>query len=287
VEFIDSLKTLNFSSKYDNTKRELLLSVPSNMNLKKKYPLIVSPHPFGFSNFENFAHGTPDLLYPFSGWSGLSNEYKVIIVLPLGHGRIYEKISLGYEGQIKDIVDVPEILNQYNFKIDESRMYLCGLSMGGMETLTTMGMYPGVYKAGFSFNGIADLSKWFFDILDKKVDKKLLDMKIDELVRDEVGNIQTEPNYYAKRSAISYIENLTKANLMLYWSSKDTVVPNQKLYQSKRLHDLIKQKNSNAQVFEHNHTDDHGYKKFDSEQCIKCHEYSDFKLAAEWLLLNF
>lgn len=288
MKFKDNLKTVSFLSKHDSTVRELLVSLPLELNTNKKYPLVISPHPFGFSNFENFIYGTPELLYPFSGWSGLSEKYQSIIVFPLGHGRFYEKISLGWQAQIEDFIQIPEILKSCGLKIDENKLFICGLSMGGMEALTAMGMYPGIFKAGFSFNGVVNLRKWFEDIINKNVDKKLSEMDVDKLVINEVGGSpEIIPLEYDKRSAINYINNLSKANLMIYWSSRDSAVPNQEAYQGKRLYDLIKKVNPKANVFEYDHTFDHGFEEFGPDECIKCHEYNDFNLAMDWFFSNF
>ena len=288
MNFVDSIKVIKFISSYDKARQEILLSLPLDFESSKSYPLVISPHPFGWSNFENFAYGAADLLQPFDGWSGISNKYKVIVALPLGHGRIFNKISLGWEGQIKDLVSIPEILENTSIKIEENKIYICGLSMGGMETLTTLGMYPGIFKAGFSFNGIADLKSWYSDIINGKTDKKLLDIQADKPIIEEVGGKPIEClEEYGKRSAVSYVGNLTKSNLMIYWSSKDSIVVNQELNQSKKLFDLIKAKNPNSQVYEHDHSYDHGFDNFDAEECIKCHEYSDFELAIKWFLSNY
>lgn len=49
--FIDNLKTLDFTSEYDGSKRSLLISIPLNFEEERSYPLIISPHPFGWSDF--------------------------------------------------------------------------------------------------------------------------------------------------------------------------------------------------------------------------------------------
>jgi predicted peptidase len=288
MNFIDNLRTLNFISDYDNSERGLLISFPLNFNKDKQYPLIISPHPFGWSNFENFYGGTADLLYAFKGWTGISERYKIIIALPSGHGRFHEKISLAWEAQIEDLISIPEILNNANIKINKDKMFICGLSMGGMETLTTLGKYPNILKAGFCFNAIADLNAWYNDVKQGNTDQKLVDMDILSLVNEELGGTPEElQEEYIKRSAVSYIDNLTEANLMIYWSSKESVVPNQENSQGKKLYDLIKLRNPNAKTYEHDHTYDHGFDKFGNDERMKCHEYSDFNLATKWFLENF
>jgi predicted peptidase len=286
MQYLDNLRTLIFKSGSDGTDRELLLSIPLDFKKGAKYPLVISPHPFGWSHFENFTSGAADLLQPFKGWSGLSEKYKVIIALPLGHGRIYEKISLGRDSQVQDLVAIPDVLDMMKIKINMERIYITGLSMGGMETLTTLGRYPDFFRAGFSFNGICDLAAWYDDIKNRAgVDQKLIDMEIDKLVVDEVGGTPSEcPDEYKKRSSVNYISSLVKTNLMLYWSSKESIVVNNEQHQSKRLYNLIKAEDPNSQVYEHDHSYEHGFSDFTPEERIRCHEYSDFDLAMKWLL---
>jgi len=190
MQFIDNLRTVRFVSSYDSTGRELLISLPLDFQIDKTYPLIISPHPFGWSHFENFSSGATDLLQHFDGWTGLSDRYKVIIALPLGHGRVHEKISLGWIGQIEDIVSIPKILKKMNIQTD--RVYASGLSMGGKDTLIACGMYPDFFRAGFIFNAIADLANWYEDIIHENCDRKLLDFTIDKLIVEEVGGTPSE-----------------------------------------------------------------------------------------------
>ncbi len=228
------------------------------------------------------------MLYPFKGWSGISNKYKVVIASPLGHGRNFEKISLAWEAQMNDISKIPSILARLDIKVKSEKIYISGLSMGGMETIAAMALYPGIFKAGFSFNALVDLVAWYKDIIEGHGSEKLLEMKVDGVVAEEIGGTPTEfLEEYEKRSPINYIDGLSGSNLMLYWSSKDNIVPNQEKYHNKKLFELIKRENSISKVYEYDHSYDHDFNKFDEEECTKCHEFCDFELAAKWFLGNF
>jgi len=142
------------------------------------------------------------------------------------------------------------------------------------------------FKSGFSFNGICDLAAFHDDIVNNAgVDQKLVDMEVDKLIADEVGGTPGEcPEEYANRSAVNYVDNLAKTNLMLYWSSKESIVVNNEQHQSRRLYDLIKTADPESPVYEHAHSYEHGFSEFTAEERIRCHEYSDFDLAMKWLL---
>ncbi len=283
VKFTDNLKIVVFKSNYDNSPRELLLSIPLDFDLKKTYPLIISPHPFGFSNLENYSYGTPDLLEPFKGWKGIPEKYKILLAIPYGHGKVFDSISLSWEGQMADIRDMPTFLKNDGFKL--SSIYIGGLSMGGMESLTALGMFPELFSAGFSFNGIADLKAWYLDIINNETDKKMLEMEVPSVIEQELGGTPKEcANEYLKRSAINYIKNLAKVPIKIYWSSKESIVVNQEIRQTRKLFDSVKELNPDAEIYEHDHSFEHGFKDFDETQRIRCHEFCDFDLATKWLL---
>lgn len=285
---MDNLKIINFISSYDYTSRELLLSLPLDYDNNKKYPLIISPHPFGWSNFENYAHGTPDLVYPFKGWMGISCKYNVIISLPLGHGRCFEKISLAWEAQMQDISEIPLILDRINIKIKMGKIYICGLSMGGMESLVAMALFPELFKAGFTFNALVDLAEWYNDIINGYGSEKLLTTNTDGIIIEEIGGPPDDfLEEYRKRSPISYVKKLSKTNLILYWSNKDNIVPHQEKYHNKKLFELLKKENPFLKVYEYDHSYDHGFNKFDQNERTKCHEFCDLELATRWFLRNF
>lgn len=279
----DLLKIIKFNSEYDNTDKELLLALPLKWKKSKKYNLIISPHFFGATYFENYYMGSSAMIETFSGWRGLASKYNVMVAIPLGHGRVYDRMSLAYEGQIQDLSKFPEMLESVGYRIN--KVYAGGISMGGMETLTLIGKFPEIFSAAFSYNGIADLSSWYEDVVNGKTDKKMLGMEILKLVSEEIGGTpQENEEEYLKRSAVSYIENLSKVPLMIYWSSMESLVVNQKSKQSKMLADKIRLNYPDAEIFDYDHSFDHGFSEFNAEERIRCHEFCDFDRATEWLL---
>jgi len=283
MEETDLLKIMRFDSSFDNSKKEMLLALPLRWDINKRYNLIISPHFFGATYFENYYLGAASMIEPFKGWQGIASKYNVLIAIPLGHGRVLDRISLAYEGQMKDLSELPYLLELKGYKI--GKVYAGGISMGGMETLTLVGKYPKIFTAAFSYNGIADLSSWYEDIIAGKTDKKMIDMSVPKLIIEEIGSTpQKNQEEYLKRSAINYIENLSKVPIMIYWSEKDSIVVNQQTKQTKMLADKIRLNNPKAEIFDYNHTNDHGFKYFNAEERIKCHEFCDFEQATKWLL---
>ncbi len=279
----DLLKIITFNSEYDNTKREMLLALPLKWDKNKKYSLVISPHFFGATYFENYYLGAAAMIEPFLGWKGLASKYNVMVAIPYGHGRVRDRESLAYEGQIYDLSKFPAMLESIGYRIN--KVYAGGISMGGMETLTLAGKFPEIFSAAFSYNGIADLSAWCEDVENGKTDKKMMEMEVTKLVSEETGSTPDKnKKEYLKRSAVNYIENLSKIPLMIYWSSMESIVVSQKTKQSKMLADKIRLNYPEAEIFDHDHSFDHGFKEFNAEEKIRCHEFCDFDKATEWLL---
>jgi len=279
----DFLNIIEFDSIFDGSKRELLISKPLNFDKNKKYNLFISPHFFGATYFENYYMGASAMLEPFKGWRGVSSKLNIIIAIPLGHGRAYDRMSLAYEGQIEDLASIPGFLEASGYKI--GKVYAGGISMGGMETLTLAGRFPEMFSAVFSFNGIADLAAWCEDVEMKNTDKKMVEMEVSKLVNEEVGgSFHDKRGEYNKRSAINYVDNLAKVPTMIYWSSMESIVVNQELKQTKKLAEIIKHKDPLAKVYDYDHSFDHGFTKFDEAERIRCHEFCDFEEAAKWAL---
>jgi hypothetical protein len=282
-EITDNLRIIVFTSKFDKTKRELLLSMPSGYSALKEYPLIISPHFFGATFFENYYLGAAAMKEKFNGWRGISDSFDVLVAIPFGHGRIHDKASMAYEAQIDDMAYMPELLESAGFKI--GKKYAGGISMGAIETLTCVGRYPELFSAAFSFNAITDLEAWYYDILDGKTDRLIIESGLLDLFLEEVGGTpEGKKEEFLKRSPVNYIENLSKVPLMIYWSAMDSLVVNAETKQSKKLADQIRNTYPASQIYDVDTALGRNVKVFDRDERIKIHEYCDFRAATEWLL---
>ncbi|MBI3471378.1 MAG: phospholipase [Candidatus Solibacter usitatus] len=128
-------QVLTFFSGVDDTEQPYGLYLPKNFNPARKYPLVVMLHGagsnhrlalrrvFGKSNLpgENDVEATRY----FPEW----RDVDYIVASPLARG------TMGYQGvPEKDVYDVLADVKS-RFPIDEDRVYLTGLSMGGGGTL--------------------------------------------------------------------------------------------------------------------------------------------------------
>jgi poly(3-hydroxybutyrate) depolymerase len=140
-------QVLTFYSDIDDTEQPYGLYLPQNYEAGKKYPLVVMLHGagsnhrlalkrvFGKSNI-NGENDVEASRY-FQRWK----EQDYIVVSTNARG------TMGYQGVAeKDVLDMIADVKR-RFPIDEDRMYLTGLSMGGGGTLWIGLSYPGLWAA--------------------------------------------------------------------------------------------------------------------------------------------
>ncbi|MDJ1501403.1 alpha/beta hydrolase-fold protein [Xanthocytophaga agilis] len=140
-------QVLTFFSNADDTEQPYGLYLPKNYNPQKKYPLVVMLHGagsnhrlelrrvFGKSNAPGETDVEASLSFP--EWKDV--EY--IVVSPYARG------TAGYQGiPENDVYDVLADAKK-RFSIDEDRVYLTGLSMGGGGTLWIGLSRPDIWAA--------------------------------------------------------------------------------------------------------------------------------------------
>ncbi|RPI29310.1 MAG: phospholipase [Acidobacteria bacterium] len=140
-------QVLTFHSSVDDTEQPYGLYLPPQFNPKKRYPLVISLHGAGSNHRLNLrrvfgksnAQGETDVEASryFPKW----NDVDFIVASPFSRGTI------GYQGVAeKDVYDVLADVRG-RFPIDENRIYLTGLSMGGGGTLWLALTRPDIWAA--------------------------------------------------------------------------------------------------------------------------------------------
>jgi dienelactone hydrolase len=133
--YVPGPQVLTFFSDVDDTDQPYALYLPKNFNAAKKYPLVVSLHGawsnhrlnlkrvFGKGN----AAGETDAV--------ATRYFQEFRDVPFIVASPYARGTMGYQGiPEKDVYDVVADVKR-RFPIDEDRVYLTGLSMGGGGTL--------------------------------------------------------------------------------------------------------------------------------------------------------
>jgi pimeloyl-ACP methyl ester carboxylesterase len=248
---------------------------------------VFAPHPFGWTIEHDYHGGCPGLkAQGHGGWRGVSTATGALVLQPEGHHRAVPGCSMGNEGVVRD---VPAWLAAVDgiVPVDRTRIYACGLSMGGLESLLLAGRHPGLFAAVFVFNPVVDVAAWQED-LERTGNAELRAEGSDQLIAREVGGGRIEmPDAYAHRSAFSVLDGLRGTPVSIWWSHLDLVVPRQAERHGKRLYDELKRLDPDGPVSEYNHTaryvlDDPPT----DDQRWAIHETSDYRFAISWLLLR-
>lgn len=149
---------LVFFSSVDETSQPYSIYIPWNFDETKKYPLVVFLHGamsnnrlglrrvFGEGNLQGPSFGTPGFVPPQTDLEATRfypelKDVDYIVAAPFARG------TAGYQGiPEQDVFDMlADVKSRFN--IDEDRMYLTGLSMGGGGTLWIALTHPDLWAA--------------------------------------------------------------------------------------------------------------------------------------------
>lgn len=282
----DDRRPLQIRSPHDGSVQGGMLSLPARLPANP-LPLVIAPHPFGWSVEEDYHGGCVGLkAASHRGWLGVPTEAGIAVLQPAGHHRVVDRCSMGYEGVVRDLPAWIEAVEAV-VKVDRSRVYACGLSMGGLETLLLAGTYPDRFAAAFAFNPVVDAAAWQEDLV-HTTDADLHAEGGDALIVAEVGGTPNDvPDAYELRSAFRVLDGLRRVPLAIWWSRLDLIVPRQVERHGKRLYDELKRVDPASPVTEYDHTA--RYVLSDpptDDERWGIHETADYAFAARWLLLH-
>ena len=161
----ETYQAATYLQKEESLPYRLLL--PEDYDIKKKYPLLVFLHGAGERGNDNelqLTHGSDQFLTP-----AFRKQYSAIIVFPQCPKDAYWATILSREVPLKfsyskrpkknptlDLVEgmLKEVLS--NYAIDQSRIYVGGLSMGAMGTFELVYRNPKLFAAAFAICGGAN-----------------------------------------------------------------------------------------------------------------------------------
>jgi pimeloyl-ACP methyl ester carboxylesterase len=198
-------------------------------------PLVIAPHGRGLTG----RHNVPI-------WGTLPAEGPFAVVSPDGHGRRLPRYSWGYRGQIDDLARMPQILARTLpwLRIDRSRVYAFGGSMGGQEVLLLAARYPEVVAGVAAFDAVTNLARQYRAFPRLLCHRRCLELwkgplglTLQRLARYEIGGTpKSAPAAYAVRSPVAYLRSLAFScvPIQMWWSVADRVVVDQQ-HQSARL----------------------------------------------------
>ncbi len=276
---------LAFVSPSDGTRQTANIYSPAPLG--RPLPVVLAPHPITWTAEQDYHEGYPGYTRGYhAGYYNLADRYGVIIVMPHGHHRREENCSLASPEQIDDMIYLLDVLPEHGYLIDPGRVYACGLSMGGQEALVVAGRYPDRVAAGVAFNPIVDLAAWQEDLANTDIEA-IREFGTARRIANEVGGLPEHvPELYAERSATAYVEGLARVPILIFWTPDDLIVPRQVTHHSYLLYQKVKERSTAAPIAEYNHTQAHGIRKIDQQVGWQLHEWADYELALNWLLIH-
>ena len=191
---------------------------------KEKRPLLVGLHTWSFDRFNQIENMLP-----------MAERWDFNLLLPEFRGSNldtnpnYTK-ACGSDFAKQDIMDTIGYVIE-NENIDEENIFLLGASGGGHMALLIAGMCPERFKAIGAFVPITDLVAWG---------------QQNEYYRAHVRACCGDEAEMKKRSPITYLDTIAKANLKIFHGKRDPVVP---VSHSLTLFNEILHKHPNARVY--------------------------------------
>lgn len=190
-----------------------------------RLPLIISPHGRGVSADDNADR-----------WGDLPAIGSFAVVNPEGQGRRFARFSWGYPGQIDDLARMPQIVRRALpwLRLDTSRVYAFGASMGGQESLLLLARRPSLLAGVAAFDAVTDMAKRYRDFRRLRCNRRCLQQWGAALgsglrlkAREEIGGTPRKAHRaYARRSPMAYARKIARSGVpvQLWWSRADRVV---------------------------------------------------------------
>jgi hypothetical protein len=228
---------LTYTNPLDQSVGEALLELPPK--LSRPTPLIISPHG---------ANWTPEMNRAI--WTGVADDFNVMILNPQSQGKVAPGVSLGSPRQMSNL-EAALAETRRRYRVDRNRIYACGISQGGIETLMLVGQHPQLFAAAVAINPIADFLAMHEDSAQFRT---LLDV-------DFGGTPDTARAEYYLRSPFFYAHELATVPLILYWAENDEIIPQSEKHQGGLLAKLILVHQPKA-FEEVRHAQGHGYPFF-------------------------
>ena len=184
---------------------------------------------------------------------------RFIVISPDGMGDRLRNFSYGAPGHIDDLARMPDLVSAALpwLRIDRSRIYALGSSMGGQETLLLVARHPGLLAGAAALDSVTDLARRHGQLPDLPCSEscaarwgKSYGTVLQSTLEREVGGSPSEQaRAYAERSGLSQARAIASSRvpLQLWWSTEDRIVSDQE-HQSEALFDELRRVDDCASV---------------------------------------
>jgi hypothetical protein len=212
---------------HDGYRRAAYVLVPDwyGPDRHPRLPLIISPHGRGVPADENADR-----------WGDLPAVGSFAVVNPEGQGRRFARFSWGYPGQIADLARMPQIVQTKVpwLRLDTSRVYAFGASMGGQESLLLLARHPSLLAGVAAFDPVTNMARRYRDFQRLGCNLRCrhqwgatLGHGLRQKARVEIGGTPASARRaYALRSPMAYVRTIARSGVpvQLWWSTRDRVV---------------------------------------------------------------
>jgi hypothetical protein len=212
---------------HDGLRRAAYVLVPDWYGAQRhpRLPLIISPHGRGVAADDNADR-----------WGDLPATGSFVVVNPEGQGRRFARFSWGYPGQVDDLARMPQILRQKLrwLRIDTSRIYAFGASMGGQESLLLLARHPSLLAGVAAFDPVTNMARRYRDFRRLRCNSRCVQQwgatigrGLQLKAREEIGGTpRSARRAYALRSPMAYVRKIARSGVpvQLWWSLRDRVV---------------------------------------------------------------
>jgi poly(3-hydroxybutyrate) depolymerase len=212
----------------DRREATVLLPAGYGPDTSVPLPLVISPHGRG-------ANGRSNSKF----WGNLPTVGGFAVVNPDGMGRRLKSFSYGFTGQIDDLARMPEIVERTLpwVRIDRSRIYALGSSMGGQETLLLVARHPHLLAGAAAMDSVTDLPLRYEQALEIPTSPEFVkrwgapnSICLRRAMSREVGGVPAASRQaYALRSPLSQARAIAASGvpLQIWWSRVDRIVMHQ------------------------------------------------------------
>lgn len=180
------------------------VQIPVGYSQSEPVPLLIALHGWGEA-----AAGSANAL---NYYAMATNERGWILAAPQILGEHSASIAI----QTDIIRLVQHMKSQY--AIDERRIYLTGISMGGGIASTVAAKYPDIFAAIVEERGPTDQADWYHQATNGGLYQGVLYYEIN-------GSPETKPLAYESRSSRQMAQNLKHVPVCITHGTQDTIVP--------------------------------------------------------------
>ena len=203
-------------------------------------PVVISPHGRGATGLSNAAF-----------FDRLPAVGRFAVISPDGMGQRLKNFSYGAAGQIDDLARMPGFAAAALpwLRLDMSRIYALGSSMGGQETLLLVARHPQLLAGAAALDSVTDLARRFAQLPQLPCTRSCVErwgkpygtVLQSTLAREVGGAPQEAREEYAARSGLSQAHRIARSRvpLQIWWSTEDRIVWDQE-HQSQALYEKLR-----------------------------------------------